>query len=184
MSKARKPAATGIQIPALVRNNSAYKTRVEDSIPASILNCIVTTVLAEGKATPRQKAVYDAALTDLTVSFDDHFRDLPWPVRKLLIEAVDGIVRHAVTKNGVSMCTTSLILAGLYWMAPVVEAPARRRAVMNAAFLRAFPVLLEEVQTSHDYETASDEAGWIAEVIRTRLEGLRLFAGQPQQVAA
>ncbi|WP_188260850.1 hypothetical protein [Azospirillum tabaci] len=177
-----KPA--GFRIPALVRNNADYKARVENAIPASILNCVVTTALAEGKAPPSMAAAYAPVMRDLIVAFDDHFRDLPWPTRRLLIAAVDGIVHFAVTKNGVSMYPRSLVLACLYWLSPIVQSADRQRGIMNAAFLRAFPALLADAQGASDYEQCSDEGAWIAEIIRVRLESLGLFVGVLPSIAA
>ena len=174
------------RIPALVRNSADYRARVENAIPASILNCVVTTALEGGKAPPSMAVAYAPVMRDLIVAFDDHFRDLPWPTRRLLISAVDGIVHFAVTKNGVSMSPRSLVLACLYWLSPIAQNADRCRAIMPPAFLRAFPALLADAQGASDFEQCSDEAGWIAEIIRVRLESLGLFVGaaQPVGVAA
>ena len=178
--------ANGFRVPALIRNSADYKARVENAIPAAILNCIATTALAEGKAPPSMTAAYAPVMRDLVVAFDDHFRDLPWPTRRLLIAAVDSIVQHAVTKNGVSMYPRSLVLACLYWLSPIVQDSDRQRGIMNAAFLRAYPALLADAQGANDFEQCSDEAGWVAEIIRVRLESIGLFVGaaQPVGVAA
>lgn len=185
MSKPRKPAAPGFRVPALVRHSANYKARVENSLPSAILNCIVTTVVEEAQASPCQSVVYVSALRDLTVAVDDHFRDLPWQTRKLLLDAVDGIVHFAVKKNGVTMCSTSLVMGCLYWLAPIVEDAARSRAIMNAGFIRAFHKLMQQMEASKDYEQAKDEGAWIAEVIRVRMESLGLFsAAQPVKEAA
>ncbi|CAO99338.1 hypothetical protein D9623_33775 (plasmid) [Azospirillum brasilense] len=186
MSKARKPSAAGFRVPALVRNNAAYRSRVENAIPAAILNCIVTTALADGIAPPTMTVAYTPAMRDLIAAVDDHFRGLPWPTRRLLIDAVDDVVAYAVTKNGVSMSPRSLVLACLYWLSPIAQNADRQRAVMNPAFLRAFPALLADAQGANDYVQCSEEAGWIAEIIRVRLESLGLFVGaaQPVGVAA
>ncbi|MFC5353519.1 hypothetical protein [Azospirillum himalayense] len=185
MSKSRKPAATGFRVPALVRNNAAYRSRVENAIPAAILNCVVTTALAEGIAPPTMTVAYTPAMRDLIAAVDDHFRGLPWPTRRLPIDAVDDIVAYAVTKNGVSMYPRSLVLACLYWLSPIVADVGWQRRVMSPHFMRAFPVLLADAQDAADHEQSSDEAGWIAEIIRTRLEAIGLFtASHPVKEAA
>ncbi|MCW2242203.1 hypothetical protein [Azospirillum canadense] len=191
MKTRNAPVPIAYQVPAFVRLSPEFTLRVERSIPACILNSVVRTILEFGNPTPRQRAFYSGVLTDLKIAFDEPFVGFSRPIRERLAEVADVAGRHAFARNSVSKAPLPIVLGCFYWLAPIVQDPQYRRAIMTAAFLRAFEALDEEIaagaareDAADDFAACAEQGGWIAGIIRTRLEAAGLFLSAPTELPA
>lgn len=181
------------QVPAFIRRSPSMIGRIEASLPACILNILVETLLDSTALTPRQRAFYQSLVPDLVAATDGPFMSEARPIRERLVEIAAGVARYAISRNGFAKDPLPVLLAGIFWMEPIVYG---RYQILHQGprLFRVYGQLCDELvgicaveRLSDDFLVCGQLAEEIVPVIQQRLEGLGFFVGAgdaPEAVAA